>query len=70
RPRPPRRSRRQGHHRAFAALPSWMDYFDRIHHYNGYCVFMQEIFTKNAADAPPRRGIGPGGFPSVFTEND
>ncbi|MBQ2328168.1 MAG: hypothetical protein II382_03180 [Oscillospiraceae bacterium] len=47
-----------------------MDYFDRIHHYTGYCVFMQEIFTKNAADAPPRRGIGSGGFPSVFTEND
>jgi hypothetical protein len=47
-----------------------MDYFDRIHHYNGYCVFMQEIFTKKAAAAPPRRGIGPGGFPSVFAEND
>ena len=26
---------------------------------------MQEIFTKNAADAPPRRRIGPGGFPSL-----
>ena len=27
---------------------------------------MQEIFTKNAADAPPRRGIGPGGLSVCF----
>lgn len=27
---------------------------------------MQEIFTKNAAAAPPRRGIGPGGAIRLF----